>query len=785
MRTLAFVFLLFSSASVVFGAENYGPENVSPWITDAMTWDKSPVDMTFLNDKPAGRHGFVQVDGDNLKFEDGTPVNFWGCNVAASALFGPKNELKIQAKRIAALGFNLVRLHHQDSMSWVKPCVIDDTKNHTRDLNMAALDKMDWFVNCLKKEGVYVYYDLHVGRVFKPGDGIGNFAEMTRRHKHGKGYCFMDEDIRKLMQEHSQKILTHVNPYTRLSYARDPVFAAFLITNENDLAGHFGNSFLGDKGVPKYWAMFQREAVAFAQKNGLRADEVVKTWVPTDSKIFLAYLEDRFFGKMAAHVRALGVKVPIVGTNWHYSGLYTLPGMARSTDIMDNHVYDGGGSYLVKDPRREGNFMTRLANAHVAGKPFSISEWNIVYERDASRTPGHRASCSIGLAALGAHQGWDIPMIYNYRQSRTGNPRSLSAYDTFLDPALMGAMPVAAAAFRRDVRESPNTVVLLATRQQIYYQNNTAGSMTALRTHIEKSKTVIALEKIPEGLANPTVVALEKNGIAGGNSVTSDTGEITRDWARGLQTIDTPGTQVAQGFYGGSTVKLSSVDLRPVNPFAVICVTSMTGRSIGLSDKNLIYAISQCQRLKRGTSFRSQLVAGTVTVKYRKKPRGVKIIPLMGNGTRGAEKKLTVRGDGSVVINLVAAGPTHWFELAADFGGANIRDDLVGRWGGHRASSAAAGKKGGEEPKTGTARALERRKARIAKKPVKPVKPKEPKEPEEPLEPPEVTAMFKDAESLFIDGDSDKAAELFREIVAEHAGTPSALKAAEYLEIVE
>jgi hypothetical protein len=291
---------------------------------------------------------------------------------------------------------------------------------------------------------------------------------------------------------------------------------------------------------------------------------------------------------------------------------------------------------------------------------------------------------------------------------------------------------------------------------------------------------VIALEKMPEGLANPTVVALDKNGIAGGNSVTSDTGEITRDWARGLQTIDTPGTQVAQGFYGGSTVKLSSVDLRPVNPFAVICVTSMTRRSIGLSDRNLIYAISQCQRLKRGTSFRSQLVAGTVTVKYRKKPRGVKIIPLMGNGTRGAEKKLTVRGDGSVVVNLVAAGPTHWFELAADFGDASIGDDLVGRWAGRRASSAAAGKKG--EPKTEAARAPERRKARIAKKPVKPVKPKEP---EEPREPPEVTAMFKDAESLFIDGDSDKAAELFRKIVAEHPGTPSALKAAEYLEIVE
>ncbi len=45
--------------------------------------------------------------------------------------------------------------------------------------------------------------------------------------------------------------------------------------------------------------------------------------------------------------------------------------------------------------------------------------------------------------------------------------------------------------------------------------------------------------------------------------------------------------------------------------------------------------------------------------------------------------------------------------------------------------------------------------------------------------------MFKEAESLFIDGHSGEAAKLFRRIVDEHAGTPSAAKAAQYLEIVE
>ncbi len=700
MRGLPLPAVILLGAAAAAGAERYGPESVGAWVQDAMTWDGYPVDVSFLNDKPAGVHGFVRADGDSLYFEDGTPVNFWGCNVAASALFGAKPEMKAMARRIAALGFNLVRIHHQDSMRWVKPNIIDATKNHTRDLNRAALDRLDYFIACLKEEGVYLYYDLHVGRVFKAGDGIKRFAEMSRRQPGGKAYCYMDTDIQKLMQEHSRKVLTHVNPYTRLSYARDPAFAFFLISNENDVANNLGNSFLADKGVPSYWAMFSKAAREYARREGLSPERVVRTWEPGDAKIFLAHLEKKFFRTMSGHLRSLGVKVPIVGTNWAYGGLWCLPGGAEAADVLDNHVYDGGGSFLVMDPQRQASFMMRVASAHVAGKPFAVSEWNIVYERNPERTPVHRASCSIGLAALGAHQGWDAPMIYNYRQTRAGKPRRLSSYDTLLDPALMGAMPSAAMVFRRDVRESPNTYVLLARRSQIYHERwrpeggRRAKAMIALRTGIERQKTVVALEKVPPGLSNPTVVPLDKNLLEGKTSVRSDTGQITRDWKRGLQTIDTPGSQVAQGFYGGQTVKLSSVTFKPRNAFSVIAVSSLTRRSVGLSDRNLIYAISQCRKNRNKVSYSSQTVTGTVTVRFKRRPAGAALTPLFGNGRRGAKKRLSVGADGSVTVDLGAAGRTHWFLLEADFGGAAIPDDLVPR--GRGRPGAPAGRTGTE-----------------------------------------------------------------------------------------
>ena len=49
----------------------------------------------------------------------------------------------------------------------------------------------------------------------------------------------------------------------------------------------------------------------------------------------------------------------------------------------------------------------------------------------------------------------------------------------------------------------------------------------------------------------------------------------------------------------------------------------------------------------------------------------------------------------------------------------------------------------------------------------------------------EVRRLFKEAEALFIDGELEKARDVFERIVKEHPGTPSAAKAGEYLELLE
>jgi len=55
---------------------------IAKQIPYVLLWNKMPVDISFIfeNEKPAGKHGFLQVKGENFVFEDGTPAKFWGTN---------------------------------------------------------------------------------------------------------------------------------------------------------------------------------------------------------------------------------------------------------------------------------------------------------------------------------------------------------------------------------------------------------------------------------------------------------------------------------------------------------------------------------------------------------------------------------------------------------------------------------------------------------------------------------------------------------------------------------
>lgn len=580
--------------------ERFGLQDPAQWPDDQLDWQTSPVDLSFLNapEKPAGKRGFVKASGEQLAFEDNTPVRFWGTNLSAYSLFKtPDEEIIKQAKRLSALGFNLVRLHHHDS-PWVSPNVFGDGTliRDTQQLNAESLRKIDLWVKSLKDEGIYVWLDMHVQRALTANDNIDDFKELAKGEPRVdlKGYAYVNQSIQQAMKRFTEQYMTHVNPYTGLAYKDDPAIAAVLITNENDITQHYGNALMPDKKVPAHTKLYQEQADAFAKHNDLPADRTWRAWEHGPSKLFLNDLERRFDVEMITHLRSLGVKVPIATTStWGGNGLSALPALT-SGDVIDAHSYGAIGQ-LEKNPLTSDGMINWIAAAQVVGLPLTVTEWN------AEPFPlPDRHSLPLYVAGTASHQGWDAMMQYAYSQQAFNSGwRTADNWHAYNDPAMLATLPAAALLYRRaDVQQATTRYVFAPTPATLFNQDITPRNSLLLRTAMEKGRLQIAMPQTPElPWLKPSVIPADAQVLRdpaqsllppdASESVT-DTGELKRNWQQGLYTIDTPLTQAATGWLGGRTLNLGQVEVQAKTPYASVVVQSLDAKPLGQARSLLI-----------------------------------------------------------------------------------------------------------------------------------------------------------------------------------------------------
>ena len=460
-------------------------------------------------------------------------MRFWGSNLAANALFStPRENVARQAKRMAQLGYNLMRIHHHDSQ-WVRPNIFGNRSDNTRHLGPQSLDALDWWIKCLKAEGIYVWLDMRVGRVLKPADGVKLGTAEIMKSGSFAGFDYYNPELQDLMKEFQKSYLSHFNRHTGLAYKDDPAVVGVLITNEDDRTHHYGNMMLPDKHNPEHNALWTRGYKAFANAHGLPEDRVFQTWLPGPSKLYLNDAEHRFNEIMIGELRALGVRAPIATTNyWGNCGLYSLPALADG-DVIDAHSY-GKSEAFETNARYEANYIAWIGAGQVHGKPLTISEWNVEYpSKDRFTAPLYVA----GVAAL---QGWDAPMIYNYSQIPLVRPKQNDDWSTFFDPALSGVMPAAALAYRQGHISPARESYCLMPGPALLSRGLNPETSATIRTLMEQSKLTIGLPAVKElpwlKASRPkdeTVITdPDRDFIPKGQSfVRSDTGEITRDWS--------------------------------------------------------------------------------------------------------------------------------------------------------------------------------------------------------------------------------------------------------------
>lgn len=260
-----------------------GPD--SSWFPFVIPWDGiasgSAPDVSFLNSKPAGKNGYIKVkNGKFVETSTGKPVRFVGVNITARQAFPTHSEAEKVAKRLAQLGVNIVRFHHiqqtwdPDGMVWKK-----DKPNIEAD--PAQLDKLDYFVAQLKKNGIYINMNLQTTRTYQPEQG---FPESVKNIPFGfcKRIDKMNPKMIALQKRYAEELLGRVNPYTKLAYRDDPALAMVEINNENSLVGDPWDGGLG-KGLEALPEPFKGDVVALWNKwlaGQYKNDaELTKSWM--------------------------------------------------------------------------------------------------------------------------------------------------------------------------------------------------------------------------------------------------------------------------------------------------------------------------------------------------------------------------------------------------------------------------------------------------------------------------------------------------------------------------
>ena len=472
--------------------------------------DDSVWQMRDWLEKPAGKHGRILRQGDKLMY-NGAPIKLWGItdsydNCAPDAALADK-----RADFYSALGINAVRLHKfADGPGWQG---ISAEGSHTQ-FDPAKLDRMDYFVAALKKQGIYV----NLSPVFIVGIGpddrsrvpyMDEFGPMQNHRidpKHGSFY--ISTELQDLQIQQVVNLLNHRNPYTGLRYADDPAVAYLEMYNED-------SALFGGVTTVMAKSATQRERTGRRFANWLEArykteNAFMEAWGPRalnsnvvsngklptdeswrekriypagnpwffdptnldstqrhikrrllDTMLFLYETQNEVYARYQKAIRATGYSGELIASNWQagrmMSHFYNLHSDALIGTI-DRHNYFGGGkkgsiASRLNPPsmlNEPGSGILSASMQQVDGLPFMLSEWIHVDQNPWTAE---------GPAIVGAYgfglQGWDAAFSFqNGDQGTFSNGAERKRWDATA-PSFAGMLPaVSRQIHRSDVKEA-------------------------------------------------------------------------------------------------------------------------------------------------------------------------------------------------------------------------------------------------------------------------------------------------------------------------------------------
>lgn len=284
-----------------------------------------------------------------------------------------------------------------------------------------------------------------------------------------------------------------------------------------------------------------------------------------DVTAFYDSLARAYFTSMRDHVRSLGVKIPITGTNntigsadtwtqagmdftsesaqWDFNGARTGFSYSDSTWVIRNY------SILNYRDQRLNEFSRNA----LVGKPFIAEGYGHIFPNN------HRPEMMIFLPAYAALHGWDgiNYYLYNDRNSEVTDRRRFIKDDfisIIADPSVMALMPQAMQMFRNGwIAPSLRTIRIQHDIADLRTWPLTYGARGAYQIDgtFNNVANLVSSVRIDSFNANRHYTTGDYYfTVPNDDNIQSDTRQITLDMTKGVITVNTPMIQGGSGQLG-------------------------------------------------------------------------------------------------------------------------------------------------------------------------------------------------------------------------------------------
>jgi len=607
-------------------------------------------------DAPAGKQGRITRNGASLAY-GGHPIRLWGINACYGSCFPDKEMAEKEAEFYSRNGINAVRLHKYADNTWGGIV----SKNSFAEFDPAKLDRMDYFISKLKEKGIYVELSPTFGQVSLGG---GDRAAIPYMDEFGKidqsgriatqnGALFLSTELQNVLIAQMTGLMNHKNPYTGLTYAKDPAVAIIELVNEDDalffgtmvslkryptlrartaqrftqwlkarygteaaLADAWGNEalngFASEGFSGESWSFEKNNLLPLGNPWFYAPEQLSGVLAPRrkrilDSMRFLYEVQNDFYTRYAKALHATGYDGELVASNWMagsgYSHFYNLESDAR-IGIVDRHNYFGGVTDTML--AKPGIGILGSGMNQVSGHPFMLSEWISTFPNEF----GNEGPAIIGAYGMGL-QGWDASFMFQngdkgtYFSSLGGGVWEAAA------PHMLGVFPAVA---RQVLRGDVKTSELVSTRY-VHLPSLEKGELgfddhSTQNGALGDIKTFSSLTVPPASLAIARCAvefcqephATEKfdpEKYFRDGAYESSTGQLrwhpaTDSPQGGWISINTPATQAVVGFASGQRCDLGDVVISPSTPFGSVYITAQErGGTLGNTHAMIVVAMGR------------------------------------------------------------------------------------------------------------------------------------------------------------------------------------------------